>query len=212
MNKLSRAFDLMPSSKTSSKKLSQKIAYFFTLCLSATALPSFAVDNASSTATSVQTSSKISTAENMVLDDISMFHKAESYRYSSGQPTTEQLKGLKKAGIDVVINLRPKGEHDDSEEKAILESTDVAYHNIAIDGAKGLSMANVEALDKVLEDIPSDQNVLMHCASGNRVGAMMALRANWLHGASKEEALAIGEKYGMTSLKTTVSFKLKEPK
>ena len=100
--------------------------------------------------------------------------------------------------------------HDDTQEASILKQTGVEYHNIAIDGAKGLSMANIEALDKVLNNIDQDKNVLMHCASGNRVGAMMALRANWLQGANKDEALAIGEKYGLTSLKTTVSFKLKE--
>ena len=147
--------------------------------------------------------------DNAVLQDIYMFHEADAYRYGSGQPTPEQLNKLGKAGINIVINLRPHSEFDDSQEQKTLKGAGIEYHNIAIDGAKGLSEANIMALDKILSGIDSKKNVLMHCASSNRVGAMMALRANWLQGASKEESLAIGEKYGMKSLKTTVQFKLK---
>ena len=46
--------------------------------------------------------------------------------------------------------------------------------------------------------------VLMHCGSGNRVGAMMALRARWVQGRSAEEALAIGRSSGLKGLEGDV--------
>ncbi len=45
--------------------------------------------------------------------------------------------------------------------------------------------------------------VLLHCRTGNRVGALLALRAS-MQGASDEEALEIGRKAGLGSLETAV--------
>jgi len=46
--------------------------------------------------------------------------------------------------------------------------------------------------------------VLVHCMSGNRVGALFALRAFWLQGMSAVEALAVGRRYGLTKLEPLV--------
>src|SRR5690606_38327465 len=45
---------------------------------------------------------------------------------------------------------------------------------------------------------------LVHCASGNRVGALAALRAAWLQGADEEAAIAEGRRWGLRSLETEV--------
>ncbi len=68
----------------------------------------------------------------------------------------------------------------------------------------GLTLAKVRLLDKVLLE-HKDKNVLVHCASGNRVGALFALRAAWLDGKEKDLALKIGRERGLTSLEKTVS-------
>ena len=49
----------------------------------------------------------------------------------------------------------------------------------------------------------------MHCASGNRVGALMALRASQ-NGASAEEAMAAGKAAGLTRLEPVVAKRLEE--
>ena len=41
--------------------------------------------------------------------------------------------------------------------------------------------------------------VLVHCASGNRAGALLGLEQAEFDGASKDDALALGRKAGMTS-------------
>jgi protein tyrosine phosphatase (PTP) superfamily phosphohydrolase (DUF442 family) len=61
--------------------------------------------------------------------------------------------------------------------------------------------------DQLLKD-SAKEDVLVHCASGNRVGAMLALRARWIEGKSAEEALAIGKAAGMTGMTDAVKAKL----
>ena len=52
-----------------------------------------------------------------------------------------------------------------------------------------------------------DGPVLIHCASSNRVGALLALRES-LRGASDEEALEFGKQAGMTRLEPLVKERL----
>jgi hypothetical protein len=51
--------------------------------------------------------------------------------------------------------------------------------------------------------------VLLHCASANRAGALLALRAK-SNGADSAAALELGVASGLTSLKPTVETRLKE--
>jgi len=51
--------------------------------------------------------------------------------------------------------------------------------------------------------------VLVHCGSGNRVGALLALRAS-LDGADDEKALALGREGGLSSLEGVVRERLDE--
>jgi protein tyrosine phosphatase (PTP) superfamily phosphohydrolase (DUF442 family) len=62
-------------------------------------------------------------------------------------------------------------------------------------------------LDDVLQEI--DGPVLLHCGSGNRVGAVLALRHS-LSGASEEEAIAFGNDAGLTKLEDVVRERLSE--
>jgi len=45
---------------------------------------------------------------------------------------------------------------------------------------------------------------MLYCASSNRVGAMLALKAHWVDGESPEEALELGLAAGLTSLERSV--------
>jgi uncharacterized protein (TIGR01244 family) len=117
----------------------------------------------------------------------------------SGQPTADQLALLPAAGIRNVIDLRPDAERPGFDERMVAVHLGLDYQALPISGAQDLTRANVEAFDQLLKR-SEGEGVLMHCASGNRVGAMMALRAHWLQGKSAEEALAIGKASGLTGL------------
>ena len=123
--------------------------------------------------------------------------------YVAGQPTAEDIAQFANSGGLNVINLRPPSETPDFNEAAVVTEAGMAYYNIPVAGAAGLTHENVELLDRLLAKLQS-QKTLLHCSSSNRVGAMMALRANWLHDAGHDEALAIGKKHGLTKLQPQV--------
>lgn len=126
----------------------------------------------------------------------------------SGQPTPEAVARLAEAGISVLIDLRPDAETPGVDKKANATAAGLTYHALPIASPADLTRENVAAFDQLLKQ-SADKGVLMHCASGNRVGAMLALRAHWIEGKSPEEALAIGKAAGMTSMADAVAEKLK---
>lgn len=127
----------------------------------------------------------------------------DSRVHVSAQPTVEMLAKLPAAGVRTVINLRPASETPDLDEKSVVEQAGMSYRSLPIAGVAGLTKDNVVTFDRLLGEAP-EGGVLMHCASGNRVGAMMALRARWLQGKSAEESLAIGKASGLKGLEADV--------
>jgi uncharacterized protein (TIGR01244 family) len=142
-------------------------------------------------------------AENDVLGSLPAHIAVDQRLHVSAQPTAEMLSKLPAAGVRTVIDLRPDAETPTLDEKAVVEKTGIAYRALPIAGKADLTRQNVMTFDKLLTEA-KEGKVLMHCASGNRVGAMMALRARWLQGKSADEALAIGKAAGMTGLTTDV--------
>lgn len=127
----------------------------------------------------------------------------DSRLHVSAQPTAEALVTLPSAGVRTVINLRPASETPDLDEKSVVEKSGMQYRSLPVAGAAGLTRENVASFDRLLAEA-GEGKVLMHCASGNRVGAMMALRARWIQGKSADEALAIGRGSGLKGLEGDV--------
>lgn len=114
-----------------------------------------------------------------------------------------QVDALKADGVQVVISLVPDGEQAVLDESTAVQQAGLSYVSIPVASAADLTEANVSALDQALAKY-ADEKVLVHCGSGNRVGALLALRANWLHGVSADEAITIGREAGMTRLEAPV--------
>jgi uncharacterized protein (TIGR01244 family) len=119
---------------------------------------------------------------------------------SAGQPTPPQLEHAARAGLKTVINLRSEAEAGFEWERAAAERLGLRYVPLPVAGAADLTRENVERLDRALREALAGGPVLLHCASGNRVGALLALREAWLHGAEPEAALAFGRASGLTGL------------
>lgn len=125
---------------------------------------------------------------------------------TAAQPSAEQLAAAAQSGFKVVIDLRGAGEDRGMpDEKATVETLGMSYVALPVEGAAGVTYANATALDKLLAGVEGP--VLIHCASGNRAGALLALRSK-LAGADDETALALGIASGLTGLKPTVEQKL----
>jgi uncharacterized protein (TIGR01244 family) len=120
---------------------------------------------------------------------------------SSGQPTEDQFRVLADSGIQHVINLRPAGEQD-WDEGAFVRSLNMEYHSIPVDTADGITRDNAESLYQLLESLEG-QPVIVHCASGNRVGALVALSSAEHEGLDADAAMAKGEQWGLTSPRLT---------
>lgn len=130
-------------------------------------------------------------------------HQPSANLWVSGQPSAEQFAEAQRAGVQRIINLRPASEDPSRDEAAELAALGLPYTVLPIASAADLTRANVEALDRLLAE-SAEQTTLLHCASGNRVGALMSLRAAWLQGADPEAALAVGRAHGLTAMEPVV--------
>ena len=125
---------------------------------------------------------------------------------SAGRVAPDDIARVREAGIQHVVDLTPDAETPDFDEAAAVHAAGLGYDNLPLAGARDLTHENVQAFDALLRH--ADRPVLVHCASGNRVGAMAALRAAWVDGVPAEEAIAIGKAWGLTGLEATVRERL----
>jgi uncharacterized protein (TIGR01244 family) len=120
---------------------------------------------------------------------------------TSGQPDPESIGELADAGYVAVIDLRGVDEERGFDERAVVEAAGMRYISLPVSGAPDVTFENATLLDGILGDV--DGPVLLHCASGNRVGALLSLRAH-MRGASPAAALELGTDAGLSSLSDTV--------
>ena len=122
---------------------------------------------------------------------------------SGGQPTEDQFETAARAGFRTVINLRTDREEGSAWEREIVERLGMRYVQIPVAGANGLTRDNINDSDQALREALETGPTLLHCGSGNRVGAVLALREAWIKGSAPDEALAYGRATGLTSLEPT---------
>ena len=127
---------------------------------------------------------------------------------TGGRPAPEHLAKAADLGVKVVVNLCPPAESPGFDEAAVVASLGMSYVNIPVAGAGDLTPANVALLAAALEGHGEQHRALLHCASGNRVGAMLALKAKQVDGKSLAEALEIGRAAGLLGLEPVVALLL----
>ena len=122
---------------------------------------------------------------------------------TAGQLSEEQMTALRKLGFGSFINLRLAAEEGTGWEETYAENHGIEFHRLEVAGAAGMTRENVERLAELLADA-DDKPVVLYCASSNRVGALLALKASYLDGKSLEDSLALGTAGGMTRLEPKV--------
>lgn len=121
---------------------------------------------------------------------------------SSGQPDEESLQVFANSGYAVVIDMRgPDEDRGMDDFQGAVETAGMEYVAFPVVDLEAINFETAKDLDALLNDI--DGPVLMHCGSGNRVGAVLALRES-LAGADDEDAIAFGKDAGMTRLEPVV--------
>lgn len=121
---------------------------------------------------------------------------------TGGQPSRPQLEALAAAGYRTVVNLRGPGE-EMPVSQADVEALGMRYVHIPIAGRDDLTAAKAGELGALLADA-SARPLAIHCASGNRVGALLALEAAQVEGKSAEEALEVGRAAGLGGMEPAV--------
>ena len=111
---------------------------------------------------------------------------------AAGQPDVAALKVFADSGYVAIVDMRgPDEDRGMDDEKGVVEGLGLEYIAFPIT-SDDLTFDRARELDELIQSY--DEPVLVHCASSNRVGAMLALRHS-LNGASDEEALQHGHSH-----------------
>jgi len=113
----------------------------------------------------------------------------------------EVLSTFAAAGYVAVVDLRTDKEDRGFDEPVTVMGLGMSYVSMPIDSEVDINYEKAAELDKILSGFNGP--VLVHCGSGNRVGALFALTEK-ANGATNEQAIAAGKTAGMTRLEPEV--------
>ena len=119
-----------------------------------------------------------------------------------GRPTQQNVDSLKAAGYQCVIDLSGDSEPGVAAQRQRHTEIGLTYVSIPVRGAIGVTKHNARRLADALESAP--RPVVVHCQTGNRVGALLALKAYHIDGVNAEQAIAFGIRCGLTRLENHV--------
>ncbi|GHC00255.1 beta-lactamase hydrolase domain-containing protein [Thermomonas carbonis] len=122
--------------------------------------------------------------------------------YTAAQPAAGDWSVIAARGVGTVIDLRAPGELKDRDEAAEVRAAGMRYIAIPVAGAAAIDDAHAHALRAALE--AANGPVLVHCASGNRVGGLLALMEARSGTMTAEQALEFGRSAGMGSTEARV--------
>jgi len=105
---------------------------------------------------------------NEIQSPIKNYNRATPILATSGTIGTGGVKELAEKGFATIIDLRTENEGL-AEEKKNVETAGMSYINIPVTGA-GINHEQLTAFTRAIEEAQTP--VLVHCASGNRVGAL----------------------------------------
>ena len=119
---------------------------------------------------------------------------------SAGQPDAAALGVFARSGYAAVIDMRTAGEDRGLDEPAVVGQLGMEYVTFPV-GSGDITLDKARELDGLLAQY--DEPVLLHCGSGNRVGALLAL-SEYLNTGDREQALQKGRDAGLTGLEGRV--------
>jgi len=119
-----------------------------------------------------------------------------------GLPSPADLRAARAQGARTILNLCAPEELTFDEETLVGE-LGLRYESIPIRGAADFDRETALKFAAVV-DATVNHPIVVHCASGNRAGAMFALKAFYAAGATVEAALAAGRAAGLKTMEPSV--------
>lgn len=116
---------------------------------------------------------------------------------TGGQPSVSHLTAFKATGGAIVLDLRDPMEPRPLDEPAVIRSLGLEYVNIPVTPG---TMTD-DTLDRILGVLRTagERPVLVHCGSGNRVGAALIPLLMKDHGLEEEDAVGQAMRVGLRS-------------
>lgn len=106
---------------------------------------------------------------------------------SAGQPAEEELERLAAAGFRTVLDLRAPDEPRGYDERRVAERAGLAYENLPVT-PHTLGDETYDRFRELMAD-PARRPIVIHCATANRVGALLLPYFVLDLGETPEEAL-----------------------
>lgn len=119
------------------------------------------------------------------------------------QPDPGHWEEVRAAGAAQVINLCEENEYPYDEAAAVTQAG-MDFIRIPVSVPDGVNLENARQLHEAMLAGPS----LIHCSTGNRAAALLALRAYHLEDEDIDQALAKGRAAGLTKLEELVRQRL----
>ncbi len=112
--------------------------------------------------------------QNNMLETIRQYRKINDKLHTSAQPLAEEFKSVKRAGVEMVINLaRTDSPGAIANEEKIVKQNELDYIHIPVD-FKNPVITELKSFFNVMEE-HSDKNILVHCAYNWRVSCFVYL-------------------------------------
>ena len=132
----------------------------------------------------------------------------DDYMMTAGAPNPNEWKQLHQHGVRAVIDLRAASEIKNYDEREDVTANGMRYHSLPTDAATDITRVQAGKLMALVaqekQQLKPGEKILVHCASGNRVGALIALGLMQQDGVSEEQAIAVGRSAGLKSLEQKV--------
>lgn len=122
---------------------------------------------------------------------------------TGGQLSEGQMSALREMGYGTFINLRPADESGTGWEEKYAAAEGIEFVRIPVRGVPDVTRETAQRLADVMAAAGAEP-VVVYCASGNRVGGLLALKAFYLDGKSAEDSLEFGKAAGVTRLEPKI--------
>jgi uncharacterized protein (TIGR01244 family) len=116
---------------------------------------------------------------------------------TAGQPAESAWADVARAGFRTVVDLRPNEEPRGYDEPAAVRRAGLEYVQIPVTPAT-LGDRQFDEFRSLMKD-PERRPVLVHCASANRVGALLVPYLVLDEGKPASEAIAVAKQVGLKS-------------
>ncbi len=117
---------------------------------------------------------------------------------TGGQPTPEHLAALKRAGCEVVLDIRERMEPQPYRVPDAVVAAGLEYRNVPV-GHGPLTDATFRAVLGVVRELAGKKRAFVYCSSGNRVGVTLIPYLMLDQGMPEEEAVTEAMRMGMRS-------------